>query len=123
MKRVVVERNGLIRPKESFTSYCIRSAAKGFVNGWYYPLLYQEHMDDPRTPHTGIKTDEDFQKLVPLSANTFKIKTIDQWIERMKISSTKLQEYSYDPSDFVGLRAYIKKILRLIGQDYYPKAK
>ena len=43
MKREVVERIGLIRDHESFTSYCIRAAAAGFINGWYYPFLYQEH--------------------------------------------------------------------------------
>jgi glycosyltransferase involved in cell wall biosynthesis len=28
-----------------------RMAAAGLVNGWYYPLIWAEHMDDPRSKH------------------------------------------------------------------------
>ena len=49
MKRAVIDRIGFIREDESFSTYCTRAAAAGFVNGWYYPFLYQEHMDDLRS--------------------------------------------------------------------------
>jgi glycosyltransferase involved in cell wall biosynthesis len=33
------------------TSYWIRMAQKGYVNGYYYPLIYVEHMDYPWSKH------------------------------------------------------------------------
>jgi len=124
MKRAVVSKIGYLRKNESFTDYCIRAAAKGFINGWYYPFLYQEHMDDPRTENTGIKSDEDFQRLIPLSAKTFNIQTKDEWIQRLKKSAKMLQEYSINPNDFIGIKPQIKrKILKLIGRKYFPKFK
>lgn len=124
MKRSVLDKNGLLRSKESFTDYCIRASAKGFINGWYYPFLYQEHMDDPRAPHTAIRNEEDFQRLIPLSARTFNIKTREQWIQRMKLSAGRLQEYSINPYDFIGIRARIKrKIAGILGKEYFPKVK
>ena len=124
MKRSVIKELGILRQKESFTDYCIRAAAKKYINGWYYPLVLQENLDDPRTPNTGIKTEEDFLRLIPLSARTFKIKNREQLIERCKISSQMLQEYSYDPKDYIGPIAFIKrKVLRLFGRDYFPTVR
>lgn len=122
MKREVVNKIGLLGERESFTDFCLRVAARGFINGWYYPFLFQEHMDDPRVPHTGIHTEEDFKKLIPLSARTFGIKTREQWIQRLMKSAQRLQEYSIDPYDFIGLRARIKrKVAAVMGKEYVPK--
>lgn len=124
MKRKVLDKNGILRPQETFTDYCIRASAKGFVNGWYYPFLYQDHMDDPRSPHTGIRSEEDFQRMIPLSARTFDVKTRDQWIRRLMASAQRLQEYSVDPSDFIGFKAWLnRKIDGILGREYFPKVK
>ena len=37
--------------RNSTTGYWLNMARKGYVNGFYYPLVYQEHMDDPRSEH------------------------------------------------------------------------
>lgn len=122
MKRKVINKIGYLKENESFTGYCIRAAANGFINGWYYPFLYQEHMDDPRTPHTGIKSDGDFQRLLPLSAKTFNIQTREEWIQRLKTSAKNLQEYSINPKDFIGIKPKIKKkIFKLFGKHYFPR--
>ncbi len=124
MKREVINKIGFLRPKETFTDYCIRASVKGFINGWYYPFLYQEHMDDPRVPHTGIRSEEDFQRLIPLSARTFGIKTREQWIQRLMTSAQRLQEYSLNPYDFIGFKARVKrKITAILGGEYFPKVK
>jgi glycosyltransferase involved in cell wall biosynthesis len=121
MKQSVLDEIGLIGEKESFTGYCIRAAAKGFVNGWYYPFLFQEHMDDPRTKHTGIRTDEDFKRLIPLSARTFNIDSRDAWICGLRLNAQRLQAYSFDPSDFSGLRARLKRRLyKVLRREYLP---
>jgi len=33
------------------TNYWVRMAQKGYVNGWYYPLVYAEHFDYPWSKH------------------------------------------------------------------------
>lgn len=122
MKRAVIDKIGRLRPGEGFTTYCIRAAAKGFINGWYYPFLFQEHMDDPRAEHTGIRTDEDFRRLVPLSAVNFGIASKDAWTRRLRSSAQRLQAYSIDPYDFIGVRARVKrKVFSLIGKEYVPR--
>jgi glycosyltransferase involved in cell wall biosynthesis len=124
MKREVIHRNGFLKPKETFTTYCVRAAAKGYINGWYYPFLFEEHMDDPRVSHTGIRSEEDFQRLIPLSARAFGIKTREQWTQRLTASAQRLQEYSIDPYDFIGFRAKVnRKIASILGREYFPKVK
>lgn len=123
MKREVIERIGLIGERESFTTYCLRAAAAGFINGWYYPFLYQEHMDDPRAPHTEMKTDEDFARLRPLSAQTFKLSSREEWTNKLRALAHSLQVCSYDPSDYLGRRAWLKqKVCRVLGRPYVPRA-
>jgi glycosyltransferase involved in cell wall biosynthesis len=124
MKREVVNKIGCLKEKETFTDYCIRAAAKGFINGWYYPFLYQEHMDDPRAVNSGIKSEEDFQRLIPLSAQNFDVKTREQWIRHLKMSAQRMQECSIDPIDYIGYRALIKrKYFQVIGRQYFPRIK
>lgn len=124
MKREVLDKLGLLREGENFTTYCLRGAAKGFINGWYFPFLFQEHMDDPRTEHTGIRTEEDFRKLIPLSAVNFNISSRDAWIHRLRQSARSLQAYSIDPYDFIGVRAMLKrKLFGIFGKEYFPLVK
>jgi len=124
MKRKVLDKNGMLRPHETFTDYCIRASTKGFINGWYYPFLYQDHMDDPRSLHTAYRNEEDFQKLIPLTGKAFEIKTREQWIQWLTKNAQKLQEYSINPYDFIGLKAWIKKTIAMtMGREYFPKVK
>ena len=124
MKRAVLDEIGILLKGESFTTYCIRAAAKGFINGWYYPFLFQEHMDDPRAKHTGIRTEEDFKRLIPLSAVTFNISSKDDWTQRLRQSAQRLQSYSFNPSDFIGTTAKIKhKLFKVFGREYVPLVK
>lgn len=123
-KRTVIDDIGVLRPKETFTTWCLRAAAKGYINGWYYPFMYQEHMDDPRAEHSGIKTDEDLRRLLPLSAANFGAITKDAWVARIKKSAARVQEYSIDPWDFIGVRAKVKRRLcRLFGMQYFPRVR
>jgi len=42
------------------TYYFMNMAKAGYINGWYYPLVYQDHMDDPKSKHCRIKDAEVF---------------------------------------------------------------
>jgi hypothetical protein len=43
-------------------------SAAGFVNGWYYPLIWAEHMDDPRSQHCMLQKDERVHSTYALTA-------------------------------------------------------
>ena len=49
-------------PGTATTAYWMQLALAGYVNGFYYPLIAQEHMDDPRSEHCLIRDDESLQK-------------------------------------------------------------
>ena len=51
MKRECVVSNGLLPGAMGFPTYRIHLAAAGWINGWYYPFVHQEHMDDPRSSY------------------------------------------------------------------------
>jgi len=50
LKRDTFERFGPIQWK-STTKYWIKIASAGYINGYYFPLIYIEHMDDLRSKH------------------------------------------------------------------------
>lgn len=54
------------------TYYFLRMALAGCINGFYYPLVYQEHMDDPDSPHCLITDEISFAKYRHI---TFGLKT------------------------------------------------
>lgn len=96
MKRACLDRNGPLREGESFTQYCIRLAKAGFMHGWYYPFIRQEHMDDPRAPHSLLKTDADLQKYLPLSARNNGVTVLADWQAQLRRSARLVQESSID---------------------------
>lgn len=108
MRRAVVERNGLLGAEESFTDYCIRTARHGAVNGFYYPFVREDHMDDPRSPHTLIHTDADLAERMPLSAKANGVTTVAAWTAQLIQSAQVLQAASLDPRAYSGWRAKVR---------------
>jgi len=111
MKKECYLKNGILSENENFTDYCISLAQKGYINGWYYPFLYQEHFDDPRSSYTLLKTDEDMLHYAPLSAINKGIVTIKAWQAQLKRSAFLLQKYSYNPKNYTGWRIKIKNAI------------
>ncbi|MBS3803298.1 MAG: glycosyltransferase family 2 protein [Oleiphilaceae bacterium] len=111
MRRACVEQAGRIRELENFTRYCIRLTELGWKNGWYYPFLHQEHMDDPRSPNTMLKTDEDLARRMPLTCKNFGATTIRQWTEIMKADAKYVQGASVDPAQYSGWRPKVRRLL------------
>jgi glycosyltransferase involved in cell wall biosynthesis len=109
MKRACVNRAGRIRDDESFTSYCIRIARLGWLNGWYYPFLCQEHMDDPRVPHTALRSDADIASNLPLSAQQRGVTTIAAWQEQLLRSARLVQEAPLNPSYYSKWRSFLRR--------------
>ncbi|WP_210769225.1 glycosyltransferase [Occultella kanbiaonis] len=119
MHRRVVERNGGIRPDESFSAYCIRAARAGAINGFYFPFIAEDHMDDPRSPHSLIRSDQDLLDRMPLSARDNGVRTVADWTLQLEQSAFILQSCSLDPRQYsgwrlraIGIRRRIEKALK-----------
>ncbi|MFQ5653451.1 MAG: glycosyltransferase family A protein [Planctomycetota bacterium] len=114
LKRACVEEAGLLKEGQSFTSYCIDLALGGWIHGWYYPFIPQEHMDDPRAPHSGLKDDADLIRLLPLSARRNGVTTLAEWEAQLRRSARLVQEASIDPRDYRGWRKTARRMRRRI---------
>lgn len=90
-KRELISSLGQIRANESFTSYCLRSARAGWINGWAYPFVRQVHLDDPREPESGIKSDEDLARMNPLSLQLGTASSVAEWDAQLRRSARHVQ--------------------------------
>jgi GT2 family glycosyltransferase len=100
MKRACVESAGALRDGESFSQYCIRVASYGWINGWAYPFVRQEHMD------------------LPLSAIHRGLRSIDAWTEQLRRSARIVQEAPTDPRVYRGVRKKLRRLrARLRGEE------
>ncbi len=110
MKRECVEALGALPARDKgFTRYCIRIAAAGWINGWCVPLVPIDHMDDPRSPHTMLKTDADLERHLPLSAWMRGTRTIEAWTAHLRKSARVVQESPIDPRLYLGVRKRIRR--------------
>ena len=111
IKRETFEKFG---PFESSgtTSYWLRMALRGYVNGFYFPLIYVEHMDDPRSPHSFLKSEEDFQRYLPLTARNFGVKSLEEWLHWLQKDAYMMQKASFDPKYYIGWRAKLNRLFK-----------
>lgn len=110
MKRRLFKDLGALGEREAFTGYCLRAAGRGWVNGWYYPFLLMDHMDDPRSPYTRMKTEADFQQMASLSSRRFGTPSLAALRERAIRAAIEVQEASLDLRDHVGWRSRVRRI-------------
>jgi hypothetical protein len=110
MKRTFVDQLGLLGKNESFPGYCIRGALRGWKNGWAFPLLHEEHMDDPRSEFCAIKSDADFMLQRPLSAIHDNVVSLSEWGGRIKHMARVVQAADPDPRQHVGWRKRLQHL-------------
>ncbi len=95
-------------------------AAKGYINGYYYPLVPQEHMDDPRSEYCLFKDDESLEKMSNISVvlKKNKITKMQQRWERRKEILANLNYGPWQVSYYTGWRNKaqrgLEKIRRLL---------
>lgn len=114
LKRTLAESSGGLRPDESFTGFCLRLARGGAVNGFYYPFVAEDHMDDPRSIHTLIRTDADLAERMPLSAQANGVHTVADWTSQLVQSAILLQSASLDLRMYDGWRRKLRSVRRRI---------
>lgn len=103
-RRHLVDEFGTLAPGRSFPSWCIDVARGGYVNGWPMPFKAEEHMDDPRHPHTLFTDDAAFERLRPLSAKATGVVTVAEWLEQTKDDARTVQGASLDWRNRYGWR-------------------
>jgi hypothetical protein len=114
MKRMCVERFGRLKSGQSFTDYCIQIGRAGWINGWVYPFLYQEHMDDPRAEHTMLLTDADLVRCLPLSAARNGVTSIAQWVAQLRRSAKLVQEAPVEPRYWSPMRQRTRQLQKKV---------
>ena len=66
-------------------------------------------MDDPRSPNTKLKTDDDLRADLPLSAQHRGTDTIAAWLAHLRRSARIIQEAPADPRLYVGWRKELRR--------------
>lgn len=110
VKRSTYEQLGPIQDKAT-TQYWLNMALSGFINGFYYPLVLQEHMDDPKSKHSHLRDEASYQaaKSVTFNINHHEQHTLkDRWTWRQKVLD-ELLDGPVDPRYYVGFRRRIRK--------------
>jgi len=100
------------------TRYWINLALNGFINGFYYPLIYVEHMDDPKSKYTMLKDEKSYQaaKKVTFNINSPGQETLaGRWRWRQKVLDNLLDD-PWDAKYYVGWRSRVNKIKNKLGK-------
>jgi glycosyltransferase involved in cell wall biosynthesis len=113
-RRDLLQLTGRLLPGETFTRWCLRVARAGYTNGWLFPFVHEDHMDDPRSPNTLYTNDDAFQALRPLSAYATGVETVADWLEQTKRDAVDVQSASLDLKHYFGWRFRRKNALRKV---------
>ncbi len=116
VKRSVYERFGPCHVDEYLSGFWIRVALGGYINGFYYPLIFQEHMDDPKSSYCVIKDKESFDCAISTTAGLQAGRYNDpmgrlRW--RQEIIRNLLND-PYDPHYYVGWRRKFRRLKSLM---------
>jgi glycosyltransferase involved in cell wall biosynthesis len=111
IKRDTFEKFGPIQ-ENATTQYWLRIALDGYINGFYYPFIYQEHMDDPRSSHCMLTDDESIRKFrdITFVLREFKINSMEDRWERRRIVLDNLNSGPWEAEYYVGWRAKLRRI-------------
>lgn len=89
------------------TYYFLRMALGGEINGWHWPLVLQEHMDDPVSEYTMLTDDNSIAVMrdVTFSLKYHRIKTLNDRMSFRKAVIDNLFNSPWQAEYYVGWRA------------------
>lgn len=114
LPRAVVQRQGLIQDNQTFTDYCVAIARQGAVNGWLYPFVREENLDDPRSAQTLLTDDDALRRRLPLTAQALGITTVQDWAQQEHESAVAVQAASLDLRQYTGWRPRVRNVRKRI---------
>jgi len=90
------------------TGYWTRMAQAGYINGFYYPLIYQEHMDDPKSQYTLLTSEDAFQDARGDG-------TLEELWEFRRFILRNLHDDPWDVKYYLGWRKALRGVGRRLG--------
>jgi len=91
-------------------------ARKGYINGFYFPLIHVEHMDDPKSKHCLLKDDESLARLKEVTCvlRNNNITTMkERWARREMVLNNLLDD-PWDIKYYVGWRKKLRGVKRRV---------
>lgn len=107
----------------STSHYWLEMARRGYVNGFYYPLVLQEHMDDPRSEHSHLRDEESYQEA---KAVTYNLKhhgqdtLSDRWRWRQEVIDNLLCG-PWDLRYYSGWRGRMRNLMTRVRRRMVPR--
>jgi glycosyltransferase involved in cell wall biosynthesis len=104
----------------STSGYWLTMARRGYVNGFYYPLVLQEHMDDPLSEHSHLKDEDSYQRA---KAVTYNLKNHgqatlgDRWRWRQEVIDNLMSD-PWDVRYYLGWRGRLRNTLKRVQRIY-----
>lgn len=92
------------------TSYWIRMAQRGYVNGYYYPLIYVEHMDYPWSKHFAYKDSIEQWLAASSGAKRHGIRTLEDAKAWHQVVVRNVLDDPWDVKYYVGWRRKIRNL-------------
>jgi glycosyltransferase involved in cell wall biosynthesis len=96
----------------STTQYWLEMANRGHINGFYYPLVFQEHMDDPKSRYTRLRDEESYQRAKSESYSlSYHGQTTldDRWRRRQEVLDNLLDD-PWESSYYTGWKARARRL-------------
>ena len=96
------------------TGYFLKMALSGKVNGWYFPFVWQEHMDDPISTHSLLKDNSAIKSMrkITFSLRYHDVNSIEERIELRKSVVQNLMEDPWDAKYYVGWRRRLRHVMK-----------
>jgi hypothetical protein len=93
------------------TRYWMSLALAGYINGFYYPLIPQEHMDDPKSSHCLLTDDESLRKYRSTSCvlRDHNIATMQERWDHRRAVLENLNSGPWDIRHYVGWRGKLRR--------------
>jgi len=115
IKRTTFEKMGPIQTGMT-TQYWLRMARAGYINGFYFPLVYQEHMDDPQSAYCMINTEKGLREHASISAGlqVRRFDTVEATLKWRDEILRNLLDDPYDPRYYTGWRRKLRTAKRRI---------
>ncbi len=109
LKRSTYERFGRLQGKGT-TRYWMKIAYAGLINGYHFPLIPQEHMDDPRSRYTLVSDDESVRQYGRTACvlRDNGINTIEDRWKRRQMILRNLNAGPWDVRHYTGWRGRLK---------------
>jgi glycosyltransferase involved in cell wall biosynthesis len=110
IKRATYEDLGPIR-SDATTQYWLEMARRKYINGFYFPLVLQEHMDDPESRHSTLKDEASYQaaKAVTFNINRHNQHTLSDRLRWRQDVLDNLLDGPWDAAWYSGWRGRLRR--------------